>query len=358
MKIVRYYPRAVAGNGGMTGAVRRWSESLVRAGADVVVVHAGGGTPPPGPVHWVSLPHLGGFGLTAPIGLAEVIQNADVLVLHSGWTLHNVVAGTIARRLGVPYVLEPRGAYDPHITRRRRLLKKPWWLAMERRLVSHASAIHVFFESERAHLAALGYRGPVVVAPNGAPNVEAPSWDGGSGGYLLWLGRFDPEHKGLDLLLEAMSSLPGTARPLLRLYGPDWAGGKRVVVRLVAALGLDRSVLIGDPVYGATKRALLEQAKAFVYPSRWDACPNAVLEAIAVGVPTIVTPYPLGVYMGDAGGAVLCEASAAGLRRGIEVLEDRDSMIEMARTGVRVARQCLQWDAVGRSWLTQVEQVL
>lgn len=341
----------------MSSAVRHWSASLVHAGAEVVVVHAGGGTPS-GPMHWVSLPHRGGFGFTAPIGLARVIRDADVLVLHSGWTLHNVVAATIARSLHVPYVLEPRGAYDPHIIRRRRVLKKAWWLALERTLVSRASAIHVFFESERAHLEALGYRGPVIVAPNGAPTGEAPFWDGGSGGYLLWLGRFDPEHKGLDLLLNAMSSLPPTARPVLRLHGPDWAGGKRVVVRLVTALGLDRSVLIGDPVYGPTKRRLLQQASAFVYPSRWDACPNAVLEAIAVGVPTMVTPYPLGVYMGDAGGAVLCDASVPGLSRGIEVLKDRDSMVEIARTGARVARERLQWDAVGRSWLTQLERVL
>jgi glycosyltransferase involved in cell wall biosynthesis len=357
MRIVRYYPRAVVGNGGMTGAVRRWSESLVRAGAEVVVVHAGG-KPPPGPVEWVSLRHVGGLGFTAPVGLGEVIRGADVLVLHSGWTLHNAVAGATARRLGIPYVLEPRGAYDPHITRRRRLLKQAWWLALERSLVDHASAIHVFFESEREHLAALGYKGPVIVAPNGAPTAEAPFWDGGSGGYLLWLGRFDPEHKGLDLLLNAMAALPSAARPTLRLHGPDWAGGRRAVSRLITKLGLSRSVVIGEPVYGPAKREILEQASAFVYPSRWDACPNAVLEAVAIGVPTLVTPYPLGKYMGDAGGAVLCEATVPGLFRGIHLLRDRDAMVEIARTGARVARQTLQWDAVGRSWLSQVQQAL
>ena len=31
--------------------------------------------------------------------------------------------------------------------------------------------------------------------------------------------------------------------------------------------------------------------------SRWDACPNAVLEAVALGVPTLVTPYPLGRFL-------------------------------------------------------------
>ena len=54
-------------------------------------------------------------------------------------------------------------------------------------------------------------------------------WDGGSGGYVLWLGRFDPEHKGLDLLLQALALLPSRERPTLRIHGPDWRGRKQKV---------------------------------------------------------------------------------------------------------------------------------
>ena len=121
----------------------------------------------------------------------------------------------------MPYVLAPRGAYDPHILRRKRLLKRAWWLAMEHPLLKHASAIHVFFESERAHLQALGYRGEIIVVPNGVDAQPGAQWDGGTSGHVLWIGRFDPEHKGLDVLLRGIAHLPSSRRPTVRLHGPD-----------------------------------------------------------------------------------------------------------------------------------------
>lgn len=109
--------------------------------------------------------------MKTPIGLANVLRHSDLLVLQSAWVLHNVRAAEAALRVGIPYLLAPRGAYDPKIVRRNRLLKRVWWTMFERRLVRQAAGIHVFFDAERSHVQALGYGGTVVVAPNG---VEVP----------------------------------------------------------------------------------------------------------------------------------------------------------------------------------------
>jgi len=110
-RIVRYYPRALVGDGGMTGAVRRWSRSLSRAGADAVVAFDEGSQPPPSDgVEWVPVRHFGFKGFFLPADLERVLRGADLLVLHSGWALQNVRAAAVARKLGVTYLLEPRGA--------------------------------------------------------------------------------------------------------------------------------------------------------------------------------------------------------------------------------------------------------
>ena len=362
MRIVRYYPRAVAGDGGMTGAVRRWSASLARAGAAVTIVYEGAGEERVVEgVTWRPLRHAGRGWWKVPVSLDDTLGDADLLVLHSAWVLHNNWAAAGAARRGLPYLIEPRGAYDPHIVRRRRAVKRAWWAVSERRLVSHARAIHVFFDEEREHIRALDYGGAVVVAPNG---VEAPSgvaWDGGSGGYLLWLGRFDPEHKGLDLLLHAVESLPVGERPVLRLHGPDYydgtGGGKDAVRALVRRLGLASAVTIGDPVHGAQKWDLLARAAGFVYPSRWEAFGNSVGEAVSIGVPTLVTPYPLGRYLASRGGAVLAEANSAALATGLRAL-GASGVGEIARTGARIVATDMTWSGVARSWLSQVETLL
>jgi glycosyltransferase involved in cell wall biosynthesis len=361
VRVVRYYPRALAGDGGMTNAVRCWSEGTAAAGADVTLMYAGGQTPPlgryQGQVRWIPVRHVGWRKTVVPVGLARMLRGADVLVLHSAWTLHNVWAALVARRLRVPYILEPRGAYDPHIVHRRRALKWLWWLTAERNLVKHARAIHLFFEPERPHLRALGYVGDVVIAPNGVETPDGIVWDGGSGGYVLWLGRFDPEHKGIDLVLQSMHLLSRQERPRILLHGPDSKGGKNKVRRMVADFALEPWVTVGNSVHGQAKFDLLAHARGFVYPSRWEGFGNSVAEAAAVGVPTVVTPYPFGVYLGSRDAAITVEATPQGLADGLRSLSSPRAP-EIGRQAAQIMREEFTWEGVTRSWLAQVEALL
>ena len=360
MRIVRYYPRALTGDGGMTNAVRQWSRHAARAGAEVTTAFDGGAPPDEANgVRWLAVRHEGPSALRVPRDLEQALEGADVLVLHSAWALHNVRAGDVARRLGVPYLLEPRGAYDPHIVHRKRLLKAAWWQVWERALVANAAAIHIFFDEERAHLEALGYQGEVVVVPNGVVPPRDIVWDGGSGGYVLWMGRFDPEHKGLALLLRALALLPAAERPSLRLHGPDYrlGGGKEAVRRMVERLGIGDSVVVGEPVHGAAKWELLSRAAGFVYPSRWEAFGNSVAEAAVIGVPTLTTPFPFGRFLAARGGAFVADAAPPALAEGLRALRSPAARA-VAERGADVVREYMRWDVVTQSWLEQTEAVL
>lgn len=356
--IVRYYPRAVVGDGGITRSV--WHHSLHLSGdhARVRIAFDEGSAPAtPEGVDLVPVRHAG-WPWKVPVGLDEVLSDADLLVLHSAWVLHNVRAGVTARRMDVPYLLEPRGAYDPRILNRKRLLKRAWWWLWERRLVHEARAIHVFFEEEIDSLRALGFEGEVVIVPNGVEIDDEFRWDGGSGGYLLWYGRFDAEHKGIDLLLRAMASLSVDERPELRLHGPDSRlGGKDEMRQLVGKLGLDSWVTIGGPVYGRVKYGLLSRAAGFVYPSRWEAFGNAPAEAASVGVPVLATPYPLGKHLASRGAALLADPTPEALADGLRRLQ-REEAAALGERGRLVVREDFSWEAVTRSWLEQVEALL
>ncbi len=357
MRVVRYYPRALVGDGGMTSAVKRWSQGMVNRGAEAVIAFDEGVDPPAdGGVQWMPVRHAGRRGLKVPVGLEDILRGADVLVLHSGWTLRNIRAAAVARKLNVPYVLEPRGAYDPHIVHRKRATKKAWWAAWEKELVDKAGAIHIFFEPEREHLRALGYEGPVITVSNGV-DVPDGAWKDDNDAYLLWLGRFDPEHKGLDLLLQAVRSLAPDDRPQLRLLGPDWRARKQRVSKWVADMQLSGSVAVGEGVYGSAKRKMLVEAAGFVYPSRWDACPNSVLESVSLGIPTLATPYPLAQHLGDKGGALVATASASGLAEGLVKLRSPEAAATGAR-GAEIVRRELTWDQVAEQWLQQAKAIL
>ncbi|MDX1622628.1 MAG: glycosyltransferase [Gemmatimonadota bacterium] len=358
LRIVRYYPRALVGDGGITRSV--WHHSLELSSADVAVRIAydeGSAPATPGSVELVPIRHAG-WPWKVPIGLDECLADADLMVLHSAWVLHNVRAGAVARKVDVPYLLEPRGAYDPRIRARKRPLKRLWWRVWERNLVMGARAIHVFFDSQREYVRSLGYDGDIVVAPNGVEIRDEFRWDGGNDGYLLWYGRFDPEHKGIDMLIEALALLDPGERPPLRLHGPDARiGGKDEIRRRVASLGLERWVSIGDPVYGEVKYGMLARARGFVYPSRWEAFGNAPAEAASVGVPTVVTPYPLGRHLAGRDAAILVEPDSGSLADGIRAT-GRKEAAEIGSRAAEVIREEFRWSAVTGRWLEQVEGLL
>jgi glycosyltransferase involved in cell wall biosynthesis len=359
LKIVQYYPRAVAGDGGMTGAVQRLSRSLQAAGADAVIAYdqADSKAPPVDGVTWRAVRHHGPKHQRLPDSkrLAEALRGADLVVLNSGFTPHNVAAARVARRERVAYVVAPRGAYDPHIFLRRPPIKRLWWRYLEYPMVKRARAVHLFFADETPDLEGLGYHGPTVVAPNGVEPPPGLQWDGGSGGYLLWLGRFDPQHKGLDLLVRAMARVPVDVRPQLRLVGPDWRDGRERVTALVRELDLAEWVSIERPLYGDEKWAALRSATGFVYPSRWEGFGNSVAEAASLGVPLLVTPYPFGRLLHRRGGAVLAPATVEGLADGLQAVAGAAALGATAR---EIVLDEMSWEHVGQSWLAQAEALL
>ena len=228
---------------------------------------------------------------------------------------------------------------------------------MEINYLRRALAAHIFFPEERPHLADMQVGGPLIVAPNGVSTPSGVRWDGGSGGYLAWLGRFDPINKGLDLILEALARIPRSDRPVIHLRGPDARGGRATASKLVSHLGLEQWVALGGPLYGEDKWRFLSQAAGFVFPSRFEAFSLAVGEAAGIGVPSLVASFPLGRFLSERGGAILCSPSPEAVAFGLTRLLSSDAS-QIGRAGARIIRTELGWDVVGRSWLEQADNLL
>jgi glycosyltransferase involved in cell wall biosynthesis len=126
---------------------------------------------------------------------------------------------------------------------------------------------------------------------------------------------------------------------------------------LVSQLDLDETVSVGEPVHGDEKWRLLTEAVGFVYPSRRDACPTSVLEATSIGVPTLTTPYPLGRFFGERGGAIVADPTpdsiAAGLRSLLSPGAD-----QVGRCGAQAVHDEFAWPGLAAMWLERVDSLL
>jgi glycosyltransferase involved in cell wall biosynthesis len=360
LRLMHYYPRAWVGDGGCTFAVRGWASALAEKGAQVTVVCDGSGeAPQTTDVRYIATSHRGSGNLRAAVGLERILKGQDLLVLHSAWAYHNVQAARSAVRTQVPYLLTPHGAYDPNVFRRRRTAKWIWWGLFERELVARARGIHVFFQDQADELRErLGYKGCIIVAPNGLAIPDLASRTTRSD-YLLWMGRFDIETKGLDLLLRALAALHRNERPQARLHGPDWRGGKQQTEQLVQELGLTDYVTIGPPLYGSAKWDALRDCGLFIFPSRWEGQGLMALEAAAAGAPLVVTnTTSLGRHLAWAQAAIIVEPTPQHIAAGIVRGRSLSGAGELGARASQLVRQRFSWPAVAEDYASQLRSLL
>ena len=339
--------------------MRAWCEAMSRLGARVRALHdpAQARLAAPDGVAVENVAHRFDGRLRVPIRLRERVTSSEIFVVHGGWTMWNIAACREAAIAGARYVVTTHGVYNPWVIRNGAARKRVWTALLERRHLRRALAVHMFFDDELQGLRALDVDADTVTVPNGISAPRGVRWDGGSGGYLLWLGRFDVPGKGLDLLVRGVREIPHSARRVVRLHGPDVRGGKASLMGLARDLGVERWIDIRDPVFGAEKWDALGRAAAYVHPSRRDTAPMAVGEAVGAGVPTLVADYPLGRLLATERAAVLCDRTPRGIADGIaRVLSEEGGALGAA--GAELASGRLSWDSVARSWLEQVERLL
>jgi len=218
--------------------------------------------------------------------LAAQVRNYDVVHIHAVFLWPGIAAARAARREGVPYVISPRGMLVPELIRQKSRMVKTLWLQLfERRGFAHAAAMHFTsaLESEEAARIGLPLPPPIVI-PNGI-DLETRPAIARDDDTLLFLGRISWK-KGLDRVIAALPSLPHAR---LQIAGND----EEALIPRLRALAeqhgvADRIEFLG-PIYGDAKNELLARATLFVLMSTSENFGNAVLEALAMETPVVLS---------------------------------------------------------------------
>jgi glycosyltransferase involved in cell wall biosynthesis len=300
---------------------------------------------------------------------AELLEQArfDLVHLHSVFLWPTMAAARAAERAGIPYLVAPRGMLVPDLLRRRGRLRKRLWIRLvERRTLARAAGLHATSELEALEAGRLGLPlPPVYVVANGVEPVRlAAAW--GSPGdpagaaaarlapaveaalgrrpLLLFLGRVSWK-KGLDRLVAALAAVPDAT---LAIAGNDEEGYRRRLDRQAAAAGVAGRIVHLGPVHGADKAALLGGADLLVLPSYSENFGNVVLEAMAAGLPAVVTPeVGLAAVLAESGAGLVAPGDPPRLAAALRgLLADRAARREMGARGSAAAAARFGWGAI------------
>ena len=263
------------------------------------------------------------------------VRDYDVVHIHAVYLWPGVAAASAARRANVPYVISPRGMLVPELIRRKSRAMKTLWLRwMERRGFEHASAIHFTsqLEWEDAKRISLPLPSPIVI-PNGVDLPQRPNVPRDER-TLVFLGRVNWK-KGLDRVIEALPRL--NAR--LIVAGNDEENLTPRLRSLAETAGAEVEFL--GPVYGAAKDELLARATLFVLMSTSENFGNAVLEALAMETPAVLSS---GVGLAEE--VVNAGAGVIGLDAVPALLDDEEKRAEMGRNGRALVELRFAWPRV------------
>jgi glycosyltransferase involved in cell wall biosynthesis len=225
----------------------------------------------------------------------------------------------------------------------------------ERPFLYNAAAVHAVSRAEAEWLADLFPHAHIVYIPNAVEAPEQPPAPPRHSGTkrILFIGRLAVPQKGLDLLLEGYARFLGSSRVETRMViaGSDFRGGYAETHRLSRSLSISDHVEFPGPVHGDRKMELLSTSYAFAHTSRWEGLPFAVLEALAMGRPVLVTPETnLGRCVQEYEAGVVVAGTPEAIAEGLRLLTecDRPSYDRMSQGAERLASERFSWPEVTR----------
>jgi glycosyltransferase involved in cell wall biosynthesis len=237
--------------------------------------------------------------------LRKFAQDYDAVIINGLWNYASLGSWRALRNSDVPYFVFTHGMLDPWFNRaypNKHIIKNLFWKLFERKVLRDARGVFFTCEEER-QLAALsfspyscrefvvGYGTQDILGDPGEQCAtflsRVPEARGRK--LILFLSRIHPK-KGVDLLIRGFArhaeEFPGFD---LVIAGPDQGGLEAELMKLAANLGIEKRTHWPGMLTGNEKWGAFRSAEFFVLPSHQENFGIVVAEAMALGVPVLIT---------------------------------------------------------------------
>jgi glycosyltransferase involved in cell wall biosynthesis len=281
------------------------------------------------------------------------VRDFDLVHVHGVFSHSALAAGSACEKAGVPYVVRPLGTLDPWSVRQKLLKKQVLFRFGVRALLGGAAAIHYTSDDERT-LAERVVSGlpPGVVVPLGIDEtLFADATDGAVDDVrrLVTVSRLHPK-KNIDLVIDAFHALSEdeTVRRWELVVAGDGDPAYVASLQERARRGpARRRISFRGWLASGEKTMLLKSSHLFVLPSEQENFGLSVAEAIACGVPVVVTPgVNLAPEIEARGAGWVTAKDAASLMATLREAMASDSERQRRGQAARALAQRFRWSAV------------
>ncbi len=293
--------------------------------------------------------------------LPAPFDHPDLVVFHECYRPAYLGISRNLRIRGVPYVILPHGELRTEAQQKKHLKKMLANFLLFDAFIDHAAALQCLSGDE---IRATKFGKKSFLGTNGVDMPDAVKEHfREEGAVFIYIGRYEWQVKGLDLLFDAIKKTEDLLREnhcRFCLYGPDIYGRFDAVSAMVRERDIGDIVSLHHEILGDEKKRMLLDADIFIQTSRHEGMPIGILEAMSYGLPCLVTE---GTSLGDEirsaeAGWVAETASEDIAARLTEAINDRLRWKELGRNGREAVRQRYSWNVIAAETVEQYGKLL
>lgn len=216
--------------------------------------------------------------------------NPSLVVFHEIYRPDHIRLSHHLKSRAIPYIITPHGSLTYMAQKQKHIAKQILNLFFYNAFIRDAECIHFLSEKEAVNSANFKHK-KISIIPNGVsiPTVNASC---SKTPTAIFIGRLDIQVKGLDLLINCLPPIAEELRGLgakINIYGPDEDGSMVRLEQLITDNHVADIVLLCGPVNGQSKKDAFLHSQFYIQLSRTEGFPTSVLEALAYGLPIVVT---------------------------------------------------------------------
>lgn len=288
-------------------------------------------------------------------------QSPNLVHTHSVFVPKQVSLAKKLGQRGIPYVITPH-AMTPQLLQRGWLKKRIYSWLFEKPRFLNAAAITVVTpkEEETVRNFVPSYSGIICCVPNPITLLQENSpeeclWQNHGETNLVYMGRFDVLHKGLDILIEIARFLPNVK---FKLYGTEHQGTQKWFKKLQQ--NRPDNVEFHHPVFKEDKTKVLLNATLYIQMSRWEVFGISIAEAMCLGVPCAIanTLNFAPIFQEHDLGLVLSSQPQKAAQQLQEILQKPQTLEKWSKTGRHFAQEQFHPRQVALKYLELYQQLI
>lgn len=286
--------------------------------------------------------------------LPSPFNKPDIVIFHGVYLLTYIKIYRKLVELNIPYVIVPRVSLTEGAQKQKFLKKKIGNLFLFNKFINNATSIHYLTKNEKE--LSKRFKTENFVVGNGIklPQIEKKRVSENTN--ITFIGRYDINHKGLDVLVKSIINIKEELNAKgvkINFFGSDFRKGKAYIQSQIETFNLHDVLKVNDAVFHNNKHAVLLDTDIFIATSRFEGHPMAVIEAMAYGIPCILTE---GTNMLDklthynAGWAT--ELGEKDIEKTILIsISSRDEILNKRLNARRLVEENYTWDKVASETL-------